>query len=203
MLSSVDVSKLLTAIVSTLASVKFERVCAVVFVPEIETFKVSIPRPPSTVSPAWAVVPLDASEFVPIAAPIVSLPEPPTTSSVAVVRLVTVFSKDELLEIKAEIEPITALDESKTETLMPSRPSAVESEVAAIVKVAVEDPDAITTLPDSESVSPAVALSTVAPLVSPATLYVNVVSEDTAAFAVIVYVIDPPSATLFVSAERA
>ena len=121
----------------------------------------------------------------------------------AVVKLVTVFSNAALFEIRADLEPITALLESKTETLIPSIPSAELSAAAETVNVTVEEPEAIVTEPDNESVSAEPALFTVAPLVSPATLYVNDVSEDTAALAVIVYVIVPPSATLLTSAERA
>ena len=63
-------------------------------------------------------------------------------------------------------------------------------------------PLAIVTVPDCESTSEPVASSTVPSLSLPMTLYVSVVSAVTAAFAVTVYVIALPSATLVALAER-
>jgi len=107
-----------------------------------------------------------------------------------------------VFEIRAVADPITSFDASNTETLIPSRPSLVSSVLGVTVKVAEVDPAAIVTVPESETKSPAVALSTEPPLVSPITLYVNVVSDVGAEEAVIVYVIELPSATLEAPAER-
>ena len=65
----------------------------------------------------------------------------------------------------------------------------------------VVSPLAIVTVPDCESRRPD-ASSTVPSLSLPMTLYVSVVSAVTAAFAVTVYVIALPSATLVALAER-
>ena len=54
-------------------------------------------------------------------------PEPPSTESVPVVRFDVVEAEETVLEIRAVAEPITALEESNTETLIPSKPSLSES----------------------------------------------------------------------------
>ena len=104
-------------------------------------------------------------------------PEPPSIESVPVVRLDVVEAEETVLEIRAVAEPITALEESKTETLIPSKPSLSESTLGVTVNVTEVSPAANVTIPERDAISEFAASSTVPPLSSPITLYVNEASE--------------------------
>ena len=104
----------------------------------------------------------------------------------------------ELPELLTRITLLESATEfaSKTLTLIPSTPSTIASEVAVTEKVVELEPEAIVAEPDRTSTSVVAALSTVVPLLSPITVQEKLVSELTAALAVIVNVTALPSSTL-------